>query len=159
MRPHTEYAVQPFRGDYSAIPLRPCRAMMLTDDHPLWPTVQSFIDSGQCSPFEKWLLVWTPDDDIPALHRAKQVHVLGEWDHLVPNTGEFQNWPLTWRQLSAHLFGEVLRHNSLVQRLDRIGIHRAAEPYLITPDTPSAFYRNLTLNYEELDKLLTKAGL
>lgn len=159
MRPRTEYAVQPFRGDYSYIPLRPCRAMMFMDDDPLWPTVQSFIDSGLCSAFEKWFKVWSPDSDITSLHRVSQVHVLGEWDHPVPKIEEFDSLSMTWCQLATHLFGEVLRHNNLVERLDKIGIHRAAEPYLITPDTPSAFYRNLTLNYDELDKLLTKAGL
>lgn len=151
-----EYAVQPFTGDWTSLPLRPCRGVPLAADSPLVAGSRGYAELAG----DRWLQVWRSDDDIPTLYLASKVHVLGQWDDRPsgPVLDSPLYHPMTWRQIAAHAYGEVLRHNELVDRLAKLGIERQKEPYLVTPETPSALYRSLTLNYDELDKLLTKAG-
>lgn len=80
----------------------------------------------------------------------------GKWEDKA-NHGDTE---MTWGQLAAHHYGEVLRQRELVDRLAKVGIVREPEPYNNHQEPiVSAARRTLHLNYDELDILLTRAGV
>lgn len=107
------------------------------------PRGETFVMSDPDSDADEVLLV---DDD-------SNFQVVGRWDDRVVTGGSMD---ATWRQYAAYQFGQVLRHNELVERLARFGIVRAREYYLRFRNGP-AIERDLTLNYDELDRLLSAA--
>lgn len=92
--------------------------------------------------------------DPPFVCQPEDCRQLGRWS--APWTaggGE------TWAGAAAHALGQVLRQHALVERLQQVGIIRAKEPYIHRPDMPNAVERSVVLNYDELDMLLTRAGV
>lgn len=90
--------------------------------------------------------------------------IVGYWDKPMnppgwfnTETGNRETTEKTWQQYAAHQLGQVLRQRDLAQRLTDFGIPRAQEEYLPI-NTANAVERSLTLNYDELDKLLKAAG-
>lgn len=85
--------------------------------------------------------------------------VVGLWDEIMQPEGWYNTEvPMTWRQYAAQQLGQVLRQRDLAQRLSDFGIPRTQEEYLLPKQSGNAVERSLTLNYDELDKLLRAAG-
>lgn len=107
------------------------------------------------------LLVYPPDKDEP-IRRTHGVGVnfLGLWDepqvHWYLDMDEIGK---TWRQIAAHAYGQVLRQHELVKRLAVCGIERQPEPYILDSGAANAVERSMTLNYDELSKLLDLANV
>jgi hypothetical protein len=76
--------------------------------------------------------------------------IVGRWDDKT-STGQ------TWQGYAAEQYGQVLRQRALAHRLSDFGIQRAPEHYL-PHCAEMAVRRDLTLTFDELDKLLRAAG-
>lgn len=108
----------------------------------------------------KVMFVYDPDhEDRPIIKQgAIGLAILGRWtDRPGPEYGELAK--MTWQGLASQAYGTVLRQRDLVERLARAGIERQPESYLFDPDGPNAVMRSLQLNYNELDRLLSMAGV
>ncbi len=96
-----------------------------------------------------------PDGGVVNVPRGDLI-LHGEWE----DKANYGDTEMTWAQLAAHYYGEVLRQRDLVSRLGQLGIVREPEPYNNHQEPiVSVARRTLHLNYDELDILLTRAGV
>lgn len=107
------------------------------------------------------LLLTDPDrEDKPIIKQGGVgTLILGRWTDRPEEESYGELAKLTWHGIASQAYGTVLRQRVLVERLAKVGIERDPERYLFDPDGPNAVRRSLQLNYNELDRLLTQAGV
>ena len=117
---------------------------------------------------EEGMAVFDPDDPLQAseLVGLDELSVLGEWHGRVHPAAcltvePSKSWHIqTWAQVAGQQYQHVMAQRRLVERLSKVGIRRHPEPYVMgRDDQPNMVELALILSYEELDRLLRRAGV